>query len=102
MTPHQTARWNNVVAIANRINALLDEGYLVFDEHQQPVRRFTITDTRVETVDEAGDSIVYASTEEGWDNVLYIPMAEYSASFAGWVAVHPRDFVLVLSIGKVA
>jgi hypothetical protein len=96
MTPHQLTRWNNAVAIATRINALLDEGSLVFDEHQQPVRRFTITDTRVETVDEAGDSIVYAGTEEGWDNVLYVPMAEYAATFADWVAVHPRDFVKAL------
>jgi hypothetical protein len=98
MTPHQTARWSNAVAIANRINALLDEGYLVFDEHQQPVTRFTITDTRIETIDDAGDSIVYAGTEEGWDNVLYEPMAEYSATFANWVAVHPRDFVLIANV----
>jgi hypothetical protein len=91
MTPHQTARWNNVVAIANRINALLDEGYLVFDEHQQPVRRFTITDTMIQS-----GSIVYAGKEPGWDNVLYVPMAEYSATFADWVAVHPRDFVKVI------
>jgi hypothetical protein len=92
MTPHQTARWNNAVAIANRINALLDEGYLIFDEHQQPVNRFTITDTMIQS-----GSIVYAGTEEGWGNVLYTPMAEYSATFAGWVAVHPRNFVKVLS-----
>jgi hypothetical protein len=91
MTPRQTARWNNAVAIATRINALLDEGYLVFDEHQQPVQRFTITDTMIQS-----GSIVYAGTEEGWDNVLYVPMSEYSATFAGWVAVHPRDFVMVL------
>jgi hypothetical protein len=91
MTPHQTARWNNAVAIASRINALLDGGYLVFDEHQQPVKRFTITDTMIQS-----GSIVYAGTEEGWDNVLYVPMAEYAATFAGWVAVHPRDFVMVM------
>jgi hypothetical protein len=96
MTPLQLTRWNNAVAIANRINALLDEGYLVFDEHQQPVTRFTITDTRIETIDEAGDSIVYAGKEEGWDNVLYVPMSGYSATFANWVAVHPRDFVKVI------
>jgi hypothetical protein len=91
MTPHQLTRWNNAVAIANRINALLDEGSLVFDEHQQPVQRFTITDTMIQS-----GSIVYAGKKEGWDNVLYAPMSEYSASFAGWVAVHPRDFVKVL------
>jgi hypothetical protein len=49
MTPHQTARWNNAVAISNRINALLDEGYLVFDKHQQPAQRFTITDTMIQS-----------------------------------------------------
>jgi hypothetical protein len=91
MPPHQTARWNNAVAIATRINALLDEGYLVFDEHQQPVQRFTITDTMIQS-----GSIVYAGKEPGWDNVLYVPMAEYSATFADWVAVHPRDFVKAL------
>jgi hypothetical protein len=66
MTPHQTARWSNAVAIANRINALLDEGYLVFDEHQQPVRRFTITDTMIQS-----GSTVYAGTEEGWDGTMF-------------------------------
>jgi hypothetical protein len=91
MTPRQTARWNNAVAISNRINALLDEGYLVFDKHQQPVQRFTITDTMIQS-----GSIVYAGKEPGWDNVLYVPMAEYSATFADWVAVHPRDFVKVI------
>jgi hypothetical protein len=85
------ARWNNAVAIANRINALLDEGYLVFDEHQQPVQRFIITSVMIQS-----GSIVYASTEPGWDNVLYVPMAEHSAAFAGWMAVHPRDFVKVV------
>jgi hypothetical protein len=97
MTPHQLTRWNNAVAIATRINALLDEGYLVFDEHRQPVQRFTITDTMIQS-----GSTVYAGIEEGWDNVLYVSMAEYSATFANWVAAHPRDFVKVLSIGKVA
>ncbi len=92
MTPHQLTRWNNAVAIANRINALLDECYLVFDGHQQSVKRFTITDTMIQS-----GSVVYAGKESGWDNVLYIPMAEYSATFAEWVAVHPRDFVKVLT-----
>jgi hypothetical protein len=91
MTPHQLARWNNAVEIANRINALLDEGFLVLDEHQQPVQHFTITDTMIQS-----GSTVYAGKEEGWGNVLYIPMAEYAATFADWVAVHPRDFVKAL------
>lgn len=91
MTPRQAARWNNAVAIANHINALLDEGCLVFDEHRQPVQRFTITDTMIQS-----GGTVYAGKEEGWDNVLYVPIAEYSATFAEWVAVHPRDFVKVL------
>lgn len=36
------ARWNNAVKIANKINELLDEGYVILDEWGKKIGMFSV------------------------------------------------------------
>lgn len=85
------ARWRCAVAIAQRINDLIDQGCIVLDEKQNPVKRFTVSDSEIAIVD-GNSSLIYFDRNPEYDNGMHTPVAEYRAQFKSWVAIHPKDF----------
>jgi hypothetical protein len=88
------ARWRNAVAIANRINELLNQGYIVLDANRDPVSPFVITETEIKT---GSDNIfaLYFEKDIDRDDGMHTSIKKYNAQFKNWVAIHPKDFQLI-------
>jgi len=82
------ARWRCAVAIAQRINELIDQGCIVLDENRRPVTRFLITESEIMDT----DSIVHFDRNPEYEGGIHLAVAEYRKHFKAWVVICPKDF----------
>jgi hypothetical protein len=88
------ARHNNAIRIAEKVNALVDNGYLIFDDQgERLVGRFVFEDEERNVFFAYEDSsckIIYFLNDLDFDNGIYDTVAEYNEQFADWSFVHPK------------
>ena len=85
------ARWNNAVRMAEKINRLLDAGYMVFDDGEHIEYRFIITNDEVILKISETSSIMYFIKDPELDNGMYTSIPEYNAQFKDWKYVAPKN-----------
>lgn len=84
------ARWKNAVRIAEHINKLIKEGYLVYDEdHTLIDRGFLITANRIVLIYDSRYSVEYFNNNKLFDDGLYTTIKEYNKLFEKWLYVPP-------------
>ena len=88
------SRWQNAVAIANRINELLAQGYIVLDGDRLPSKKFVVTDSEIKC---GSDHIftVYFEKDIDLDMGMNTSIKDYNAQFKSWVTIHPKHFQLI-------
>lgn len=86
------ARWNNAKRIAEKINSLIDAGYLILDENKEPITcRFVIEEDEVYLPLGINCNWIFFRNEPGMDDGLYTTIYEYNKHFSGWTYISPKD-----------
>jgi hypothetical protein len=94
-----SARLRNARIVGERIQALLDQGYLIFDDERQPIQRvyfegfsgapeglsFSHTDSHCR--------MVYMHPDPEFDNGLHTSIGAFRNLFSAWQILHPSSLV---------
>ena len=86
------ARHNNAVRIAEKINALIDAGHVIFDEKGELLTGRFVIDEDGDVLHAVSDrcNIGYYMTDTDLDNGAHTTIADYNAQFADWTFIHPK------------
>lgn len=83
------ARLRNARKVGERLQRLVDEGYMVLDEESQIIGKI-----EHKGFGDAGGlsigNVVYMHDDPECDNGLELTVKEFNALFSTWRAVHPR------------
>lgn len=84
-------RWHNAVRTANKINALLASGHLVFDENGDLVLQpFKISRDEIKLPIGDRCAVLYFLRDPEFDNGAHTKIEEYNNQFSNWKAVDPK------------
>ena len=95
------ARWNNAVKVAETINKLFDEGYLIYtDEKEEVTHKFVITDEHIYLpfgrfrgdTDKLCNVVFFENTKD-MDEGMHTSIKEYNYLFEDWQMIRPEHIV---------
>lgn len=82
----EQARWNNAVKIVTKINDLIDQGYIIFDEEGCKVSKFVIN-----------EDDIYSGCLNYWSfGSWQLTVKDYKALFKDWYGFHPKHMVKIV------
>ena len=81
------ARWENAKKKCAKIQKLLSEGYLIFDEDGVKITSAEIKDDYSFNV---GNGCFYFLNDVNLDNGMYETTKEFNKTFSDWKYVHPK------------
>jgi hypothetical protein len=94
------ARWNNAIRIAETINKLFDEGYLIYtDDGDEMTHKFVVTDEHIYLPfgdcrgSKETSRIVYFENTKDMDDGMHTSIKEYNALFESWKMIRPEHIV---------
>jgi len=89
-------RWNNAVRIANKINHLLEQGYIVYDSEGDRVRHsFQVSEEEILLPLSDNFKILYFLRDTELDNGAHTKISDYNDMFKNWMFVHPSNINLI-------
>jgi hypothetical protein len=86
------ARWNNAVRIANKINELIKEGNIIFNDDSEPCNGFIIRKDGIFQKVSANSSYIFFLKDKEFDNGYHTTIKEYNEQFKDWYYVNPKDY----------
>jgi hypothetical protein len=99
LNKREQARLNNALKIARKVESLLAEGYIVFDEDGHRIKGQVVYEGfgnypgwGIRIKDEKGSMTwVKFHAEPGTANGMELTIPQYNETFKKWTAVHPRQ-----------
>ena len=90
------ARWKNAIRIAENINKMLTDGYIVYDSEGVRVgNKFKVTSEEI-THDGNDGNIIYFTNNNNQDMGALTTIKEYNKEFEKWLCVDPKHILKVI------
>ena len=85
------SRYANAKRIMNKINGLLDKGYLVSDDGGFKVASVFEQNNSIYYITQNKDNVLICLfvNDIDWDNGMHTPIPEFNKQFENWTYMHP-------------
>lgn len=81
------ARWENAQRFGNKVQTLLNNGYLVFDSDGELVKKIIVDDSGVYQGLDSGCKAIIFLNDTDLDNGMYTTIKDFNDEYSTWTAV---------------